>query len=471
MPNKEHYRYDFNESGMFQKAHVNAAASEIDTFRTYSRDVPILDLFGCGINPLFADWIEIALAAYFADRVSLRDSRKYHRERWKRRISLTLPVRQIVFWQRPSIKAQIVELLNFLTDDDWEFHFVSMPEKDRHYDSQRSLPLPPASTPRVALFSGGLDSFAGTLVSLQDDPEATFLLVSCVTNSRQLHNQQSQVGWLNHHLRRLGSLMHQPVTLGFNWGEERDFPQEPTQRTRGFLFLTLGSVAAINAGALKLELFENGIGAINLPYDGSQISAMNTRSVNPITLLMMEGIVTDILGKHFEITNPFLFSTKGEMCASIKNIDLADVIPLTFSCDGFPVHESGKPQCGVCTSCLLRRLSLAAADISEFDPGEGYGMDFFDGGSSPSFSQLQGLRAMDYQVQCIKDLLLQGRPWTAFSERFPQIQVVASELAHRKGLQRLELSSALLRLYQRHCDEWRTFPATKFLEVSKAKAA
>jgi hypothetical protein len=114
---------------------------------------------------------------------------------------------------------------------------------------------------------------------------------------------------------------------------------------------------------------------------------------------------------------------------------------------------------------------LATAEISECDPGEGYGLDFFDADSSPSFGQLQGLRAMDYQVQGIRERLVSGTPWAALIERFPQIQVVASEFAHRKGVEPLEISSALLRLYQTYCDEWRRFPATQFLEVSKAKVA
>lgn len=470
MSNREFYDYDFRELDSFRRLNGRADTNDIADFQTYSRDVPILDLFGCGINPLFADWIEIALAAYFADRVSCRDPRKYHREQWQRRIRMRIPVRSPSFWRQTRVSERILELLGFLTDDEWELDFDSPVSKDRYYESQRNLPLGPSKAPRVALFSGGLDSFAGSLASMQDDPNTAFLLVSCVTNTRQLHNQQAQVSWLSRKLSSSEGVIHQPIHLGFRWMETPQTFQEASQRTRGFLFLTLGSIAAINAGATKLELYENGIGALNLPYDGSQISAMSTRSVSPLTLLMMERLVAEILDSPFEIVNPFLFSTKGQMCSSIKGLEPHDIIPLTFSCDGFPVHESGKPQCGVCTSCLLRRLSLAVGNMRECDPGDGYGTDLFDLESSPSFGQLVGLRAMDYQVRCIREQLSQERPWSALSERFPQLQLVVSELTLTKGFEPMELCFSLLKLYRSYCDEWLKFPATQFLDAQSAKA-
>ena len=114
---------------------------------------------------------------------------------------------------------------------------------------------------------------------------------------------------------------------------------------------------------------------------------------------------------------------------------------------------------------------MAAGNLRECDPGDGYGTDLFDFESSPSFGQLAGLRAMDYQVLCIREQLLKKRPWSAMSERFPQIQLVASELALAKGLEPMELCSSLLKLYRSYCDEWLKFPATQFLEAQSVKAA
>lgn len=88
------------------------------------------------------------------------------------------------------MQTALNNLLNFFTDDDWQFEFVSYTAPDRTINAQMKLPLPASKTPRVALFSGGLDSFAGAAVELHEDFESPFIFISGATNRRQRGGQR-----------------------------------------------------------------------------------------------------------------------------------------------------------------------------------------------------------------------------------------------------------------------------------------
>ena len=126
--------------------------------------------------------------------------------------------------------------------------------------------------------------------------------------------------------------------------------QEQTRRTRGFLFLLIGGVTALMTGQNKLSIYENGIGAINLPFDGSQIGIDNSRSVNPVTLKLISQLLSLAGGIEFSIVNHCLYQTKAEMCGTAAVAAVLAGIRSTFSCDGFPVRRRLFAQCGFCTS-------------------------------------------------------------------------------------------------------------------------
>ena len=110
---------------------------------------------------------------------------------------------------------------------------------------------------------------------------------------------------------------------------------EPTQRSRGFVFQVLGAVTALMAGAKELYVYENGVGAISLPYTAAQVGAHNTRATSPLFLAGMSEFISTVVGHQFEIRNPYLFRTKGQMCEALRGSRLRDLIRLTGSCDGF----------------------------------------------------------------------------------------------------------------------------------------
>jgi 7-cyano-7-deazaguanine synthase in queuosine biosynthesis len=309
------------------------------------------------------------------------------------------------------VKVVLSELLAFLTDDAWSFQFVERQSPARVAESQGFLFLSPVDSPlRAALYSGGLDSFAGAAQALKSSEVKSFIFVSGVTHARQQAGQRAQIGRLRR--RTSAAIYHIGIPYGLRWARTRERMEESSQRTRGFLFLTLGACSALAAGTRELFLYENGIGAINLPYDGTQLGTYNGRATHPKTLLKMEGFIRILTGKAFSICNPFLFATKGEMCTDDAVRELAGFIPLTFSCDGFPVRAKNRAQCGCCTSCLLRRLAVESAGLARYD-NTGYLNDLSSPECAGTDKQLDALRAMNWQAQRISLALAQADPWQA----------------------------------------------------------
>ena len=465
------YLYDFSHSLVFLRENTKSGkcAGFQPTIRYFLNDSTVVNLFGAEISPQLLDLLEIALACYLADRVSPRDPKRHSNSNWIRVMKLRIGVRSVEFWHNVEIQDNLKGLLNFLTDDDWQIDFVPLLGKDRLFESQLQLALKPISPPRVALFSGGLDSFSGAANMMAIDRDSDFVLVSGATNYRQISKQRKQIECLKR-LERPGGIAHALVEFGIKWEGSDDAKQEKSQRTRGLLFVMLGCIASVNAGSNILEIYENGIGAINLPFDSSQISAMNSKSVHPTTLVYIEQLISSVIGCEFEIRNDFLFSTKGEMCKSLRDEVLGGIRD-TFSCDGFPVRVSGKPQCGVCTSCLLRRVSLEAAGLNRYEDGDGYGMDLANIDSNPSLNQLNALRAMEWHFEILRNCLESGNTWEKLTANFPEIATLVAHLANRRQIEPTLLQRNICRLFQSFFNEWMEYSARRHLVRLKRRAA
>jgi hypothetical protein len=113
----------------------------------------------------------------------------------------------------------------------------------------------------------------------------------------------------------------------------------------------------------------------NLPFDTSQAGVETSRAVHPTFLFLMEHLLSLVGGTAFQILIPFLFCTKAEALDHPAVRRHADCIGETFSCDRFPDYFDGKRQCGICPSCVLRRMSLEVSGLGSFDPSEDYALD------------------------------------------------------------------------------------------------
>ena len=434
--------------------------------RYYIDDQPIARAFSTVLDPVLTDLADIALAIYVADRLCRRkkENPDHYNLNWTRQISISLPIRDPERWQDQLLTSRLSELLWFLTEDEWSFHFRDRCVEGRPSETANFLsPMPPQPPVTTALFSGGLDSFVGLSEELDRRPQGSLVLFSAITNSRLGSRQRELV----RDIRRLGgrSIIHVAVPLGLRQRDQESETDEPSQRSRGFVFQVLGAVTALMAGAKELYVYENGVGAISLPYTAAQLGAHNTRATNPLFLTRMSEFVSTVVGHQFEVRNPYLFRTKGKMCEALRDSQLQDLIGRTGSCDGFPLLRwANKDHCGYCTSCLLRRQALLAAGLEVAEPAARYLHDLMaplptaiDSHKHRKHQErLWPWQAMDHQVGLLQRALAKPEPWPALSRAYPQLFEIA-EVLESLGEPTLLVQSELVNLYRRYCEEWQSF--------------
>lgn len=408
-----------------------------------------------------ADLLEVAMCIYTADRRSVRNYVGAHTG--MRRIQIRIGVRNLCLWSGSEVVRRLNELLSWLSGDVWSVDFVRREAEPMTSESDPYLFSLPVEQPvTVSLFSGGLDSLAGLASHTQTDPTGSRVLVSGYTNDRLAHQQRMQVknirsAWRERFVKDQPEICHVAVPFGIR--KPMSCREEKSQRSRALVFLALGASAAVQAGADTLWVYENGVGALNLPINETQLGVDNYRGVHPRTLMMAEALFALVLERPIGIKNPFLFQTKAEMCASLEPAGLLDSIQDTVSCDGFPQRIPDQPsQCGYCTSCILRRQALCANGLGKHDPDTGYRLDMNAVLGSWNKGKAYGLYAMRGQVHKFARCLAEANPWMALIEKFPELARTHDELRTCGGCSE-DLSTSFVQLYQTYVREWESFPA------------
>jgi Queuosine biosynthesis protein QueC len=255
------------------------------------------------------------------------------------------------------------------------------------------------------LFSGGLDSAVGLAGYLS---HADAVAVSVDTSNWMQHVQQRVLGKLN------AVSPHRCVPLRYRVSIRGvRHSAESSQRSRGLLFLAAGIATAWVLHQDRLQVFENGIGAINLPYVRSQFGSQAARAMHPKTLRMAQDLAGAISHRPFRVDAPGMTATKTQLIQKAP-AEADSALALTISCDtGFSAPVRRRAPCGVCTSCLLRRQALHAAGKADLDGAAGYRT------SSPTGSfQLQ---AMLWQVTRLDSCLDRPDPWAGLVLEYPEI--------------------------------------------------
>jgi hypothetical protein len=220
--------------------------------------------------------------------------------------------------------------------------------------------------------------------------------------------------------------------------------EESSQRSRGFVFLSLGTAVAKAAGQSELRVHENGPGALNLPLTAAQRGSMNTRAARPETLQLMSQLISRLTQESFEIKNPAFWSTKAEMCAAAPS-RFHDVMKMSVTCDGGLTRRAKTPLCGTCTSCLLRRQALLSSGLREIDRADlermvGDGLSARRANASPMvLAMLQQIRQVDRAVH-------DDEPWAALLDRYPELGGVRRSLSARP--------EQIVDLLDRYSGEW-----------------
>src|SRR5262249_46494804 len=151
--------------------------------------------------------------------------------------------------------------------------------------------------------------------------------------------------------------------------------EERSQRCRPFLFAAVGGVVAAMQGAGSVEVFESGVGAINLPLMAGMVGSKATRSCHPEFLRLISRLVSLVAGQEIVFRLPLLGQTKAQMVRLMADEGLQDLARLTGSCVHYPLRERPHKQCGVCPACIFRRQAMFVAGIEE--PRNAYKFDLF----------------------------------------------------------------------------------------------
>ena len=271
-----------------------------------------------------------------------------------RQIHLHLPLRNPQ--RMENLIDQLKDLLWWTTQSDYYFDFVQRKATPRESESQWVIPTIAKNTDTM-LWSGGLDALAGCYTRLRQHPEHDVILIGTGGNHRVNKVQRKLYKELHKAFRR--TVLQQIFTQIKAKGVRRN----KLMRARGVVFLLLGSAVAYLMGTRRLYVYENGVGALNLPYLRSSVGLDHVRSVHPRTLDKVARIVSIIIGEQFDIVNPAIFQTKSQMCEALKKDGRTALVSMTESCDSY--HRKSHGQCGYCSSCLLRRLSLMVIGIEE----------------------------------------------------------------------------------------------------------
>jgi hypothetical protein len=389
-----------------------------------------------------ADCIDLAVAVAVADRLSIRKADR------SCLIHISLPLRRPEIFGDSQILKQLQDILYWYTHDHWFFAFPARLQHGRFAERQPSLFSPQLDQKiEIALWSGGLDSLAGVYHNLQRSSSTHYVLLGTGANTI-IHNAQQRVAMLVEDLFPGRTTL---VQLPYRLDDTKDLQKHSMQRARGFVFLLLGAVCASLEGQQTLSVYENGIGAINLPFSDAEVGLDHSLAVHPVSLLRMGELVTNILSSTFAFRNPFLFQTKAQMCeALITSPAFRLLVSSTFTCDR--PHREVPMQCGYCSSCLLRRQALAALEVE--DPTAYIATTEPLNGREPRSSEGDYLRAMLSQVSFIRQCLATSTPLEHLSERYLSLLEIADEMNGWEGMPRHVILERLVQLYEHYALEW-----------------
>lgn len=209
----------------------------------------------------------------------------------------------------------------------------------------------------IALLSGGLDALAGATQELSNNT----LFVTFMTNKTEVNKAKQSFDVI---LKSNPNCYHVRIPkLQFK------MPKQSTQRTRSLLFIGSALLYADYYNVKTVKIYENGIMSLNPTFS---FRRRVTHTTHPRTLFMINNILKR-LSININVVNPFNFMTKTEVINLIPN-EWNGLISNTKTCSKMPGSKpfqnrkkSGICQCGICTACLLRQISIVNSFKKECD--------------------------------------------------------------------------------------------------------
>jgi 7-cyano-7-deazaguanine synthase in queuosine biosynthesis len=413
-----------------------AAVAKLDKDIVF--DTNILDTYNYkGWKPIHHDLLVISAAVEYADRRCARRIGK-----WSRDFRITVPVIELEVWRRKEVQDNLRATLRHLTGDGWQFSFVQWKGAVLVGPHQRSLPL---STDKnfVIAYSDGLDS---RCVASLYDTSGTAICVRVAKNKNPLRTGDEPFD-------QIPFRVHTPSA------------REISMRSRGFKFAAITAIVAQLTGLNNIVVPESGQGALGpvlLPLHNIYADYRN----HPTYFRKMERFIKSVLGHSVHYDQPRLWSTKGETIVAYRqftNRPLAELFE-TRSCwqQRWNAKMDGKlRQCGLCAACLLRRMSMQAANIEE--PDNTYVIADL---TVPQFSAAMPGKG---KVRRSRTLVEYGSVGARHLQQLADmadlpndaLQVHTFEIARAIGASQQETLQNLRKMLLTHAQEWRAFMAAQ----------
>lgn len=304
-------------------------------------------------SPKVTDLLAIAAAVYSIDRLIKRSYKSALRGP-ARVLHVRARVAAPAFW---TDQAELLrEVLVDLSGDQWTFEF----EQGRVPQWQSSM-LKVQDT--ICLYSGGLDSLAGLAHRLVDTS-------GCITSVTMLHvgRQRARVkGHIDGLNAHFGARVYPVLVPMALISPPRLDVQELSQRCRGFIFASLGVGVAAALGAKRIEVYENGVGALNVPLMfGMSVGGRTTKGCHPRIMELMSQLASAVLDREVSFVLPHEFRTKGELVSVLRPRILQALAVKSFSCIHTSPRIAGEPKhCGFCPACIGRRQAFLAGGVAD----------------------------------------------------------------------------------------------------------
>ena len=387
------------------------------------------------------DALVVAAAVEFCDRTNRRPL-----TRWGRQFELRVPVHDPSLWR--SASTALSNAVSLLTGDRWNFEFIAR-AATAPVDHQAHFVMPTGNPDVVIPYSDGVDSFAVAKI--------------------MKHKYGCNI------LR---------VRLGLkclNEGSSRDCPSpfafvpyrvtckskradETSARSRGFKFAMLSGVAAYMSGARKVIMPESGQGALGsslVPVGQVYEDYRN----HPLFTDLMTALILRLLDYEVRFTYPRLWYTKAETLREFMACCSDDPNwARTRTCWQNQRHVSvqgRRRQCGVCAACMLRRMSVHAAGLTESRQSyvwedltearyEDGAAALYRGNRGPNCAMHEYAIAGTLHLDNLASVLRTHANQASLSRQ-------VSGLSRSLGLTEGETETRLYRLRRQHEEEWRNF--------------
>ena len=320
------------------------------------------------------DLLEIASYIYVADQAISRGGLKEfeYAEKWNRLLHFKIPVREYDVWSDPNVREILEEALSFASGDTYIFEFVKQrADKMSSFLNLGATTEPSADYNDVILFSGGLDSFTGAVDAILGQNKHA-VLVSHQSHGKMTSLQQK----LHEYIVSLCGSGRKPLHIPVTINKDKRLTRETSQRTRSFLYASLGTIVANMFKLNSVKFYENGIVSCNLSFDGQTPQARATRSTHPKFLNLLSKLMSELLNTNFVFENPYFSKTKTEVCLRLKELQHAPYILETRSCAS-SIYQRPQTHCGTCSQCIDRRFANLASDCGKHDPDWLYALNIF----------------------------------------------------------------------------------------------